>query len=132
MAEEGTGELSREMGRILAEVVGAGAFDPLGVAASWSKDRPADRLAWLERWVEESIRAEASGGDVVNNNRDFFLPTAGTGLNIRAAFALLDRLRDARALLEGSLNTQLMFEDLLVQLVETLAGRTAGGTETQG
>jgi hypothetical protein len=60
------------------------------------------------------------------------LPTAGTGLNIRAAFTLLDRLRDARALLEGSLNTQLMFEDLLVQLVETLAGRTAGRTETQG
>ena len=132
MAEEGAGELSGEMGRILAEAVGAASFDPLGVAASWSKDRPADRLAWLERWVEDSIRAEASGGDVVNNNRDFFLPSAGTGLNIRAAFALLDRLRDARALLEGSLNTQLMFEDLLVQLVETLAGRTAGGTETQG
>jgi DNA polymerase-3 subunit delta' len=132
MAEEGAGELSGEMGRILAEAVGAGPFDPLGVAASWSKDRPADRLAWLERWVEESIRAEASGGDVVNNNRDFCLPTAGVGLNIRAAFALLDRLRDARALLEGSLNTQLMFEDLLVQLVETLAGRTAGRTESQG
>jgi len=132
MAEEGAGELSGEMARILAEAVGTGPFDPLGVAASWSKDRPADRLAWLERWVEQSIRAEASGGDVVNNNRDLRLPTAGVGLNIRAAFRLLDRLRDARALLEGSLNTQLMFEDLLVQLVDTLAGRTAGRTETQG
>ena len=69
---------------------------------------------------------------MVNNNRDLRLPTAGVGLNIRAAFRLLDRLRDARALLEGSLNTQLMFEDLLVQLVETLAGRTAGRTETRG
>lgn len=132
LAEEGAGELSDEMNQTLAGLAAAGSVDPLGVAASWSRDRPADRLAWLERWVEESIRAGASGGDVVNNNRDFCLPMTGTGLNIRAAFAMLDRLREARALLEGSLNTQLMFEDLLVQLVETLAGRTARRTETQG
>ena len=132
MEQGGAGELSGEMSQTLAGAAEAGSFDPLGVAAAWSKDRPAERLAWLERWVEAFIRAEASGGDLVNNNRDFRLPMAGTGLNIKAAFALLDKLRDARALLEGSLNTQLMFEDLLVQLVESLAGRAAGRTETQG
>jgi hypothetical protein len=45
---------------------------------------------------------------------------------------LLDSLRDARSLLDGSLNTQLLFEDLLVRLVDALAGRTAGGMELQG
>jgi DNA polymerase-3 subunit delta' len=132
MAADGTGELCEEMRRSLSEAVAGNQYDPLGMAAAWCKDRPAERLAWLERWIEESIRAMAAEGDPVNNNRDFRLPTNGTGVNIRSAFALLDRLRDARALLEGSLNTQLMFEDLTVQLVETLAGRTAGRTEHQG
>jgi DNA polymerase-3 subunit delta' len=132
MAADGTGELSNEMRAALAEAVEKRSFDPLGLAASWSKDRPAQRLAWLERCVERSIRGGAPSGDAVNNNRDFCLPIGGTGLNIRAAFTLLDSLRDARALLDGSLNTQLLFEDLLVRLVDALAGRTAGGMELQG
>jgi DNA polymerase-3 subunit delta' len=132
MAADGTGELCDEMRSSLSEAAATNHYDPLGMAAAWSRDRPAERLAWLERWVEESIRAVALQGDTVNNNRDFHLPMTGTGVNIRAAFAMLDRLRDARALLEGSLNTQLMFEDLMVQFVETLTGRTAGRTEHQG
>jgi DNA polymerase-3 subunit delta' len=132
MAADGTGELSSEMRDALAEAVQKRSFDPLGLAAAWSKDRPAQRLAWLERCVEQSIRRGVASGDAVNNNQDFRLPIGGTGLNIRAAFTLLDSLRDARSLLDGSLNTQLLFEDLLVRLVDALAGRTAGGMELQG
>lgn len=131
LAGAGVGDLAREMLATLAGVPVA-AIDPLGLAEAWSRDRPAERLAWLEQWLEDGIRARAPGSDAVNNKRDFRLPSPGSSLNIRAAFALLDRIREARALLEGSLNTQLLIEDLLVGLAEGLAGRTAGRTEAQG
>jgi DNA polymerase-3 subunit delta' len=132
MAADGAGELCEEMRSSLSEAVATSQYDPLGMAAAWCKDRPAERLAWLERWVEESIRGPAAESDPVNNNRDSRLPRGGAGVNIRAAFVMLDRVREARALLEGSVNTQLLFEDLMVQFVETLAGRTAGRMEQQG
>jgi len=132
MADEGIGELSAKMRDDLSAMASTQRYDPLGMAAAWYADRPAERLAWLERWVEESIRGLAVEGDAINNNRDFRLPLPGAGVNIRAAFAMLDRLRDARALLERSVNTQLLFEDLMVQLVDILAGRNAGRSEQQG
>jgi DNA polymerase-3 subunit delta' len=132
LAGEGAGELTGEMRTVLAQGGSGGALDPLELAAQWSKDRPAARLAWLEGWLESQIRERASGSDVVNNNHDFRLPSAGVGVNIKSAFALLDKVRDARQLLESSLNTQLLLEDLLVQFVDALAGRTAGRMEIQG
>ncbi len=100
-------------------------FDPLGLALAWSRDRPAERLMWLERWLESGIRdGLGQGSDVVNDNRHILLPSTGTGVNITAAFRLLDQTREARKLLDGSLNTQLLFEDLLVGLAEALAGRS--------
>jgi DNA polymerase-3 subunit delta' len=132
MAADGIGELCGEMGRSLEEALTTNQVDPLGMAAAWHKDRPAERIAWLERWLEASIRGRVAEGDTVNNNRDCRLPMDGAGVNIGAAFAMLDRLRDARALLEGSANTQMLFEDLVVQLVETLAGRNAARTQHQG
>jgi DNA polymerase-3 subunit delta' len=132
MATDGTGELCEEMRRGLFEAIATNQYDPLGMAAAWCTDRTAERLAWLERWVEELIRRQVAEGDPVNNNRDSRLPRGEAGVNIRAAFAMLDRIREARALLEGSANTQLLIEDLMVQFVETLAGRTAGRMEQQG
>lgn len=102
-------------------------FDPLVLAQEWSRDRPADRLRWLEHWLESSLRSGLGrGSDVVNNNRHTPLPSSGAGVNITAAFRLLDQTRETRRLLEGSLNTQLLFEDLLVGLAEAIAGRSAG------
>ena len=122
LAGAGVGELAAEMQQVL-RATGRGALDAFALAASWSKDRPAERLAWLECWLESQIRSGYGLSDAVNNNRDNALPTGRAALNIRSAFALLDRVRDARALLEGSLNTQLLFEDLLTAFGEAFAGR---------
>lgn len=130
LASSGTGELAQEMGEALSQP--SGALDPLELAEAWSKDRPAARLAWLEWWLETAVRRRFAVSDGVNNNRDNSLPTPRTGPNMKAVFALLDRVRDARALLDGSLNTQLLFEDLLVGVLETLAGGSAARTEAQG
>ena len=102
-------------------------FDPLRLAQEWSRDRPAERLKWLEHWLESSIRAGlGQGSDAVNDNRQIHLPSSEASVNITAAFRLLDQTRESRTLLEGSLNTQLLFEDLLVGLAEAVACRSAG------
>jgi DNA polymerase-3 subunit delta' len=130
LASAGVGDLAGDMYDALSRP--GGSIDPLGLAEAWSKDRPASRLAWLEWWLETSLRRAFAVSDGVNNNRDNSLPMLRTGTNMKAVFALLDRVRDARALLEGSLNTQLLFEDLLVGVVETLAGGIAARPEAEG
>jgi len=130
LAAEGAGDLAGEMTRAFA-AAGSRAFDPLGLADGWSKDRPGERLAWLEHWLETRIR-KAAVSDAVNNNRDNALPSSASRPNMKVAFALLDRVREARALHEGSLNTLLLFEDLLVGFAEALAGGIAARPETRG
>lgn len=127
LARIGADELADDM----AAALGGGAIrDPLALAGAWSRDRPQERLAWLEAWLEGGIKALTGASDAVNNNCDFGLPLEGTGLNIRAAFTLLDRTRETRAALDGPLNAQLLFEDLLVGLTEALAGRMPDRLET--
>jgi DNA polymerase-3 subunit delta' len=130
LAGSGTGELAREMAACIPPAR-AGGFDPLGLADAWSKDRPGDRLAWLENWLSGWIRAGAAVSDAVNNNRDNALPSLPSRLNMKAAFELLDRVREARALQEGSLNTLLLFEDLLVGFSEAFAGGIAARSDTK-
>jgi hypothetical protein len=48
----------------------------------------------------------------------------GLETKIRAGYGLLDELRDARRLVGGALNTQLLFEGLTVSLA-ALVGRPA-------
>lgn len=122
LAAAGVGELAAEMQQALRGA-GRASQDAFALAAAWSKDRPAERLAWLACWLESQIRGGYDLSDAVNNNRDNALPTGRAPLNMRSAFALLDRVRDARSLLEGSLNTQLLFEDLLTAFGEAFAGR---------
>jgi DNA polymerase-3 subunit delta' len=130
LAESGALDLASEMAAAL-EPESPGSFNPLALSESWSKDRPADRLAWLEHLLQSWIR-QAALSDVVNNNRDNALPSPPQRLNMRAAFELLDRVREARALQEGSINTLLLFEDLLVGFAEAFAGGSAMRPETQG
>lgn len=127
LARCGADELAEDM----AATLGRGAIrDPLVLAGAWSRDKPQQRLAWLEAWLEGGIKALTGASDAVNNNCDFGLPLEGTGVNIRAAFTLLDRIRETRAALDGPLNAQLLFEDLLVGLTEALAGRMPDRPET--
>jgi DNA polymerase-3 subunit delta' len=131
LAASGTGDLAHEMQAAIPPPRGS-AFDPLGLAEAWSKDRPADRLAWLEDWLSGRIRGAATVSDAVNNNRDNALPSLPVRLNMRTAFELLDRVREARALQEGSLNTLLLFEDLLVGFAEAFSGGIAARSDTKG
>jgi DNA polymerase-3 subunit delta' len=130
LAGSGIAELAHEMAASMSSRR-PGDLDPLALAESWSKDRPAERLAWLEHLLQSWIR-QGCLSDAVNNNRDNALPSPPARLNMKAAFELLDRVREARTLQEGSANTLLLFEDLLVGFTEAFAGGTAVRPETQG
>lgn len=126
LVESGAAELGPALARDLAQVGSAG-FDPWRLAEDWHKDRPAERLLWVEHWVIGWLREALAAGDAVNNNRAPGLPRAVAGTNIGPVFAFLDRLRAARTAIEGPLNTQLVLEDLLVAMGEAFAaalGRT--------
>jgi DNA polymerase-3 subunit delta' len=131
LAQSGAGELLSEIVAALP-TARSQTFDPLQLAEAWSRDRPADRLACLEFWLESRVRQQAAVSDAVNNNRDNALPSPAARLNIRIAFRLLDRVREARARQPGPLNTLLLFEELLVDVADAFAGGIAARPENQG
>ncbi len=91
------------------------------VAEYCAKKAPAARLVWLESWLTRSLKDAALASDLVNNNRLPWLRAPAPETKIRTAWRLLDQLRDARRLVGGSLNTQLLFEELWVSLVSLVA-----------
>ena len=119
-ASAGLGDLDREMREALA-----GAADSAGAlvarARAWADDAPAARLLWLECWLAGELRAAGLSSDLVNNNRLPWLRGPGRDMKIRSGYRLLDRMREARRLAGGSLNTQLLFEGLLVSVAAFLA-----------
>jgi DNA polymerase-3 subunit delta' len=123
-AGQGLGDLQAEMQQAI-DAATAGRFDVVGFAERSARDAPAVRLAWLESWLTQGLKAAAQGSDLVNNNRLPWLRPPGQDRKIRAGYGLLDQLREARRQVGGSLNTQLLFEGLSVSLA-ALVGRQAG------
>jgi DNA polymerase-3 subunit delta' len=97
-----------------------GRMDIIGAARAWAENAPAARLFWLESWLTRSLKDASLSSDLVNDNRLPWLRRPGLETKIRAGYRLLDQLRDARRLAGGSLNTQLLFEGLLVPLAALL------------
>jgi DNA polymerase-3 subunit delta' len=122
-AEEGLGGLEAEMQEAVSAAV-AGTLNIVAFAEVCARNSPAARLAWLESWLTRSLRDAALASDLVNNNRLPWLRPPGADVKIRAGFGLLDQLREARRIVGGSLNTQLLFEGLAVSLA-ALVGRPA-------
>ncbi len=120
-----------ELGGLDAEMAGAlaaatnGKLDWIAFADACAKNSPAARLVWLESWLTRSLKEAALASDLVNNNRLPWLRPPGLETKIRAGYGLLDQLRDARRLLGGNLNAQLLFEGLSISLV-ALVGPAAG------
>jgi DNA polymerase III subunit delta' len=120
-AAEGLGGLDAEMTEALASASG-GRLDVVGNARAWSEKAPGARLYWLESWLASGLKEAGLSGELVNNNRLPWLRDPGRDLKIRTGYRLLDELRDARRLQGGALNTQLVFERLLVSLAALLHG----------
>ncbi len=83
------------------------------------------RLDWLEAWLGGCVRRAAG---VVDENTLTFRPgsplqRAAAELNISAAFQALDRLREARRLLEGPASASLVVETVLLDLRAAVRAR---------
>ncbi|MBM4218601.1 MAG: DNA polymerase III subunit delta' [Gammaproteobacteria bacterium] len=122
-AESGLAGLDAEMqGAIEAALDGQ--LDIVGFAEVCARNSPAARLVWLESWLTRRLKDAALGSDLGSTYRLPCLRPPGAETKIRAAYGLLDQLREARLQLGGPLNALLLFEQLAVSLAD-LVGRPA-------
>jgi len=114
--------LDGQMSVLLEELL-AGRVEACAAAADMMGEGLPARLDWLESWLTQAIRARiaVTGTHVTIRGGPVLQRTAGE-VNISAAFRLVDRVREARRLLEGSAAAQLVTEALLVE-VAGLPGR---------
>ncbi len=123
-AEAGLGSLNAEMEEAI-QAASAGRLNLVAFAEACARNSPEARLVWLESWLTRSLKDAVLASDPVNNNGLPWLRPPSLETKIRAGYGLLDQLREARRQVDGSLNTQLLFEGLTVSLT-ALVGRPAG------
>jgi len=113
--------LEAQMTELLGALLGEHA-EVTGLAEAMMGEGLPARLDWLEDWVGLALRRKALGVETkVTVPGGPLLQRAAAEVNISQAFQIVDRLREARRLLEGSAAPQLLVEALLIRL------RTAWG-----
>jgi DNA polymerase III subunit delta' len=102
------------------EALSAGRTDPVAAAERWARSHLPLRLLCFENWLTERIRGGARGGALLAEVRAGpYLSGAGSFLNIRELFGLLDEVRDLRATLDVPLNRGVALEALFRRLAPT-------------
>jgi DNA polymerase-3 subunit delta' len=94
----------------------AGRAEPTAVAAAWAADDPRTALRWLATVVMDLIHLAQAGADAKLRNADLRarLQTLGQRLHLRPLHRFLDAVQRAHALLDSSVNPQLMIDALLI------------------
>jgi DNA polymerase-3 subunit delta' len=101
----------------LLEALVAGRSEATGTAGQMMGDGLPVRLDWIEAWLGEVIRWRAlPSGTQLTVRGGAVLQRSAAEVNIRAAFRMVDRVREVRRLLEGSSAPQLLVEALLIEL----------------
>lgn len=107
-------DLELQMSALL-EAIAGGRAELTRLAAEMLGEGLPARLDWLEGWLGAVIRARAVTGETrLTLPGSAVLQRTAGAVNITTAFRLLDRLREARRLLEGNAAPQLVVETLLV------------------
>ena len=93
-----------------------GKVDPLQVAADWCKDEGLQAVLWLRDWLMDLIRIRATGQAGTVHSVDLVEGLAGLAprLDSRVLFRQLDNINRLLYNNDGSLNRQLMTEDILL------------------
>ncbi|MBV8909656.1 MAG: DNA polymerase III subunit delta' [Gammaproteobacteria bacterium] len=108
--------MGAESQRTLEELM-RGEGDPAAAAERWARSEWALRLLCFENWLTERVRRAAAAGGFLTKMRDGpYLSEAGTFLNIRELFRLVDEVRELRATLDVPLNRAVAVEALFRRL----------------
>lgn len=103
-----------------------GSLDPVATAERWSRSELPLRLRCFENWLTKRIRERfPTAGGFTEVGAVPYLQGAGTVLNIRALFGLLDGVRDLKSALETPINRGLALEELLRRLAPTIENTAA-------
>jgi len=114
--------LEADMGAAITALLGR-QTDVSSLAESMQGEGLPVRLDWLENWLGQVLRKKLLPVEnPVTVPGNALLQRASGAVNITAGFRMLDRLREARRLLEGSASPPLVVEALLVEL-RTAFGR---------
>ncbi len=120
-------ELEAQMCDLL-EAYLAGRRDVTATAEDMLGDGLPARLDWLETWLGELARRR-----LIADAKPVTLPACpvlqsiGGEVNITALFGLVDRLREAKRLLDGPVAGQLLVESWLVELAGSLRSKGVDG-----
>jgi DNA polymerase-3 subunit delta' len=97
--------------------VGAGQGDPIAAAAAWIKVEPAILLDWLGGWLSDLLRLTCGhpAPRLINVDKNVPLTALAKRLDAAAGHRLLQQVWGARAADLTNLNTQLLYEGLLIE-----------------
>jgi len=115
LAQSGTVEARREHFNALVGILER-RISPLTVAQGWSKDEELQAIHWMREWLMDLIRIRMAGGAGQIRSADLQdgLVTLAGRLDHRVVFELLERINRMLRLTSGSLNRQLLTEDILL------------------
>jgi DNA polymerase-3 subunit delta' len=111
----------------LLEAYLAGRRDVTATAEDMLGDGLPARLDWLETWLGELARRRLADAKPVTLPACPVLQRVGDEVNITALFGLVDRLREAKRLLDGPVAGQLLVESWLVELAGSLRSKGVDG-----
>ncbi len=118
LVAEGVLEQRLELFELFEQIV-EGRADPVAVAEQWSQQkRVSEVLFWIDSWLMDMIRLTCSRQPPLLANRDLAerLLRLGRPAGSKRLLALRERVVKAARYLHGSLNPQLLLEDLLISL----------------
>lgn len=90
------------------------------VAQHWLKDDEMKGLSWMYSWLTDLVRLKMSGLKADIRNVDLAEDLCGLAMQLesRKIFSLIDKVASNLSLASGSLNQQLMTEDVLLSWAE--------------
>lgn len=119
LAEAGELEKRKEYFSELAAIL-QGRDNAIGVAQHWLKDDEMKGLSWMHSWLTDLVRLKVGGLKTDIRNVDLAEGLRGLAMQLesRKVFSLMDKVAMNLNMASGSLNQQLMTEDVLLSWAE--------------
>jgi DNA polymerase-3 subunit delta' len=122
LADERSGEADAALEKLLASLARR-QLDPVAAAAQLRKfDSSGQVLSWMQRYLADAIRAKLAPGER-QQNTGWDLIDITKRLNFRELYEFLDMVSLQRRLLEGPLDENLAFEDILIRWQQMFSTR---------